>query len=71
MRRLKAVQNMLRSNIAFKKEKRRKALESDLHYKHSMLLKFFSVFKEEDALSKARESCLVTHLVKKRKALLN
>ena len=65
IRRLKAVLRLLRENIQYKKSRRQRYYESELHYKYSVLTRFFAVFKEEDALSKAREAKLLNLLDRK------
>jgi len=55
LRRLKMVLALLRTNVAQHKDKRRKTIQSNYHYKKTMLARFFAVLKDEDVTGKTRE----------------
>ena len=46
---------LLRTNVAQHKDKRRKTIQSNYHYKKTMLARFFAVLKDEDVTGKTRE----------------
>ena len=66
LRRLKSVMKLLRENIAYKQDQRRKIIESDQAYKKAMLARFFTVLKKVDSMGKAREQKLISFLDNKR-----
>lgn len=70
MRRLKSILCHLRANVIYKRNFRRKIAESTTMHKKNLLARFFSVFKETDALGKERESRMIDHVGRKRRQIL-
>ena len=70
IRKLKSVLCLFRANITFRKDFRRKIIESDFMYKRAILSRFFTVLKEADTLGKVREHRLVSHLDRQRRNIL-